>query len=537
MPFPPDVKQQVLVWAARRCCVCHEPKGARMEIHHIEPEADGGPNTLENAIPLCYDCHHDAGHYNNRQPRGNKFGPEELRKHRDTWYEIVRTNKIPIPDDSNIACQYLIISDLGVTADLLTHNSHALPFDTQTLFATNPLLEQFAKDEVIRLQRGFNSGAVHERFDCPPTLDEYLAAHSDAEIVDGDYGSEARRPFSLEHLRQVGAPQTAFIESFIDVATNLDEICWISAEEGGCGSDDVSEEWHLPQFVSVWALLTNVSQSSLTLQSLNGIQELPDGYGARPVRPKVGEPKSEIGFPPVPLLPNQAVLVPIASAYAVDGVPSSHGPPLISESIGPGSYQEYSAVDSGPILMRSRLVGPAFWPASINYLQNGRAGDGPIHPLNPGDTYSIRRGVEYGSCPHLFFRYRGSTKWVYHQPLLAGAEGHPSQERVQIPPDATEVCIAELEAERTVLRTLQLDHMELTDIVLDPGAAVSLLVKESQTLYVEGQYRTLSFASNTGRANGRKLGVRHFIRDPDSFIRPTQSKANSLSSTAAVALV
>lgn len=101
MPFGQTVKEQALTLAARHCCVCRMAKGTRIEVHHIVPEADGGENALDNAIPLCFDCHHDAGHYNDRQPRGNKFRPSELRRQRDKWYEtVVRHGLVPAVDDT-----------------------------------------------------------------------------------------------------------------------------------------------------------------------------------------------------------------------------------------------------------------------------------------------------------------------------------------------------------------------------------------------------------------------------------------------------
>ena len=51
------------------------------------PEADGGPNALENAIVLCHRCHGEAGHYNPRHPIGNKYSPRELSRHRNLWWE------------------------------------------------------------------------------------------------------------------------------------------------------------------------------------------------------------------------------------------------------------------------------------------------------------------------------------------------------------------------------------------------------------------------------------------------------------------
>ncbi len=61
-----------------------------MELHHIVPESNGGKSTFENCIPLCFDCHADAGHYNPKHPKGTKYSPTELKKHRDNWYSAIR---------------------------------------------------------------------------------------------------------------------------------------------------------------------------------------------------------------------------------------------------------------------------------------------------------------------------------------------------------------------------------------------------------------------------------------------------------------
>jgi hypothetical protein len=67
--------------------VCHEFAGRNVNVHHIIQECDGGSNTLDNAIALCFNCHAEAGHYNPNHPLGTKYSPEELRRHRDQWWD------------------------------------------------------------------------------------------------------------------------------------------------------------------------------------------------------------------------------------------------------------------------------------------------------------------------------------------------------------------------------------------------------------------------------------------------------------------
>ena len=61
-----------------------------MEVHHIKAKADGGPDTFENAIPLCFDCHAMVRQYDPKHPKGIKFSEKELIQHRDNWYAAVK---------------------------------------------------------------------------------------------------------------------------------------------------------------------------------------------------------------------------------------------------------------------------------------------------------------------------------------------------------------------------------------------------------------------------------------------------------------
>jgi hypothetical protein len=59
-----------------------------MEIHHIIPKSEGGQDTEENGIPLCFDCHAEVGAYDPKHPKGRRFTPSELKKHKEQWFAI-----------------------------------------------------------------------------------------------------------------------------------------------------------------------------------------------------------------------------------------------------------------------------------------------------------------------------------------------------------------------------------------------------------------------------------------------------------------
>lgn len=102
MGFSKKIKEDIFVKSARHCCVCHNAVGLNIEVHHIKPQKQGGKDTFENAIALCFNCHSDAGHYFAGHPKGAKLSPTELIKHRDAWFKIVETNNIIPPQEKII---------------------------------------------------------------------------------------------------------------------------------------------------------------------------------------------------------------------------------------------------------------------------------------------------------------------------------------------------------------------------------------------------------------------------------------------------
>lgn len=74
MAFERDEVSDLLARCHRRCCVCHRFCGVKMETDHIIPTEDGGDDSIENAIPVCFECHAEIHSYNDSHPRGRKFG-------------------------------------------------------------------------------------------------------------------------------------------------------------------------------------------------------------------------------------------------------------------------------------------------------------------------------------------------------------------------------------------------------------------------------------------------------------------------------
>ena len=95
MPFNADTRRRVLLWCDRHCCLCKKVCGVNIEVHHIDPEGQDGADDIDNALPLCFECHSFVQHYNDFHPRGSKYKPEELRARREQVYEEFTRHLVP----------------------------------------------------------------------------------------------------------------------------------------------------------------------------------------------------------------------------------------------------------------------------------------------------------------------------------------------------------------------------------------------------------------------------------------------------------
>jgi rubrerythrin len=78
MAFSEDLKLKVKKKAMFQCCRC---QAIGPEIHHIDYQRDHGADTIDNAAPLCPNCHAWFG--------DNPLKKKEIKDMRDNWYETV----------------------------------------------------------------------------------------------------------------------------------------------------------------------------------------------------------------------------------------------------------------------------------------------------------------------------------------------------------------------------------------------------------------------------------------------------------------
>ncbi len=87
MAFSEELKLKIRKRAAFRCCICQV---IPVEIHHIDPQSNGGSDDEDNAAPLCPTCHERYGN--------NPSWRKKITEMRDYWYSVVSV-KYPTPSE------------------------------------------------------------------------------------------------------------------------------------------------------------------------------------------------------------------------------------------------------------------------------------------------------------------------------------------------------------------------------------------------------------------------------------------------------
>jgi hypothetical protein len=84
------------------------------------PESEGGLDEIDNAIPVCFECHAEIHSYNDKHPRGRKFLAEELRAHKEQWLKMCFER----PDVLVTASRTQDVGPLQALIDELEFNEH-----------------------------------------------------------------------------------------------------------------------------------------------------------------------------------------------------------------------------------------------------------------------------------------------------------------------------------------------------------------------------------------------------------------------------
>jgi hypothetical protein len=128
-------------------------------LHHIVPEAQHGSDDIDNAIPVCFDCHAEI---ESRSNMGRHFSKEELQEHKRRWLEICRERPEVLVHSSRQNSQSgpleALLSELEYNEVLVTGDDHRNDYVTlaagqfDRAIAANALssLEPTVQEQIFR---------------------------------------------------------------------------------------------------------------------------------------------------------------------------------------------------------------------------------------------------------------------------------------------------------------------------------------------------------------------------------------------------
>jgi hypothetical protein len=472
-----------------------------MEVHHIIQEADGGPNGFENAIPLCFECHAWAGHYNDRHPKGYKFTPTHLRKSRDEWYAAV-ANGLPQRYVAKLHPRYLLCRNPVVSLALLEGRLDLAPFPDSMLVEN-----QYGAATREMLRRGVDTKFPGDSYG---TIDEYRAQHVDAivdktMIQDYPYYKCVRRCKRSDEGRLGDLNHT-----LLKAGASLEDLCVAVVATDMCAGGGFDEIYETRPPWALFVALTNVSESKVTLTHIDGTQSPITTY--RPFE-KATE-QVQVGLPKCSVLPGQTILVPtglLLGPIEPLAARAAHVRTVLDEGEHSEelSLQQFEQSPWG----RCRLVGPHLSPERIFLIDEYGEHAEAVHDLDPNSVYTIDREWHCGSCPHLF-TVSANGQLLYQGEVIATGQNKTVTEEHVLPEGTQKVVIAELEDEQTLIERLELDGTIIRrDIRLHTGDVVIIAVANARQLRITGLY-TSDYKPN--RLNGpseRNRLVLGFMRD------------------------
>lgn len=495
--FSKAVREQVLVEAARHCSVCHRFKAIGVEVHHIQPRAEGGLNTEDNAITLCFDCHLAAGHYNPKHAKGTKFSPEELRKHKAAWIQTVAHGSIQVPvsaDELSVIFRHVVTSDRLAIESVLDLDHGRLPFGQFFLLEVLPTLthirECFRQDALFR---GYMGRRSYTGLLSPSDCDRYETAVEFHKAHPEFAGAEIRelRKEDTEFLELQPVWQRA-IEEDVDPSA-LGRVLAIGGP--GCGDGSWHQEalFRVPHGVFMHVL--NMNKYPIQLQTIAGT--CTGGMDKIDFRPLVTDSNTcerhrlvlpSISIPSMGslLIPEGVFYGPLEDSWFESSISEQYGGGIETGEIQVQSFV-FDPMRMGPFF----VTGPWLYIDSVEAVLDGGSRIIPTHCFDPRKPFvSIDNVWLAGSCPHVFWQATDG-RWFYGGEIIVSAKDAESavQASCVVPYGVSKLRIWELEYEETTIDWINVDGSRVAEpLSLKRGESFEISVLPEQVVTIQGYY-------------------------------------------------
>ena len=491
MGFPGPVREEALVRSARRCCVCRMYKGLGIEVHHIEAEAAGGPNTLDNAIALCFDCHAAAGHYNAKHPRGTRFKPSELRRHRDKHWDDVASGRIfTVPEAiaGNIHFRHVICLGYDEASAALEGRFANEHFSLDRIVQTpvSAFMERVLLDDLPDPQNSLVRGGL-----ATPgfvSVEGYWETRADLIAEYPEFRKARSRPIEPRDLES-GAIQSKLLSSCVAAGLPAADLGTLKAHHNFCGEECWYVEYRVRRPLFVFTEIQNLGSTAITVLAIKGAVETPEGPAPRSLilNPERYE---SLAAPPILLEPGQSMTVPVAvilsppeeDDFSFEWV-DNHD---VRDRV---DFTAFTAEKARLGEDAYRLVGPSFFVSSLEVLAGDAPGAVQGRPFDIRRVYLLGHGWLAGSCPHAVVEF-ANGELLHLGEILSGAWRETSTHNLTMPPDAVRLHICELEFETTTIRSILAANIQAIgrDVVLQRGETVAIPVRGGDLVTIIGDY-------------------------------------------------
>ncbi len=506
MGFSSEIRENALVKAARCCCVCRRFRGVGVEVHHIVPALDGGSSDLDNAIVLCFDCHCAAGHYNPKHPRGTKYSPRELRRHRDNWYRSVEEAGAQLREDDEFSGYYgrhLICLDNEAARDLIAANKDQIPFRYDYLLKNDVFrfMAEVLDDNLPFSWTGSDNQLGHYRGRGDySSLEDFHDQHPEFE-------KQFSRPLTATDIVEGGLVPSKMMRKIVDNGFPPSELGKVCAEVDDCGGG-VSYFVAMRRPLFVFAEIRNTSSEQFRLSGLVTRKDKDRPFVCKFDDWDEGK-LAAIPYGNLVLNPGEVLLIPECVLLS-----SQNHDPLNTEFVEMEdmSHEQMQAVGFRTTAMKDDFYrfGPALKLEGFDLEVGNEIRNVPIHRFDPSKCYVYYRAWMCGSCPHLYV-FDKHTGWKYLGEILAKSTNNGSRtERVSIPEGVTRIRIVETDFEITHIESIDYRDQQLVErpIRLRQGDSLELEVNGPGILSVIGRYHARIMSPRCYLQLRQKLSLR-----------------------------
>lgn len=386
--------------------------------------------------------------------------------------------------------RYLICKQEDIVREIAQGDFHQLPMDGSLLLQTpaGRFLEMLVSKPPGSLTADIPQPGRFE------TLEEYTSAHPDALL-------RSQRPATFfPYFEAVRVPTQAEIESGLSRVNPVVQAMMAAGaapEEAayvvlgrGCGKRGFMEIYQPRSLWAVYLEVANQSERPVVLESIEYLDDRPEGVGYRPLGDRQEE-HAVSSLSEASIAAQGSIVVPVAAILppldAIDVPGRNHQ----TVDLPDGRWQALSLNDMEPLKAGAMVLGPAMWPKSVRARGNDETVELPVHELDLGRVYVMDRGWSIGSCPHLFYRTEETQGLRYERELFDEAPGVSHEHDLVVPGGVVELIVAELEDETTTIEGLQVDGRCLCiDVKLERGQELRLGVEGGQRISLKGHYET-----------------------------------------------